>query len=319
MEKKIIGVGAALVDLLIEESNEFVASLGSPKGGMTLVDDKKIQEILEKSKKTPIRVPGGSACNTLVGIGNLGGVATMIGRCGKDELGQFFKQGLESSGVHSHLGLSETPTGRVLSIVTPDAQRTMFTSLGASAELSPSDLRPEEFKGAFLAHLEGYLLFNKPVVDKIVQLAKEYGVKISLDLASFQVVEIMRPYIDELLDQGVDILIANEDEAMAYTKETSEEKSFEVLRKRAPLVVYKLGARGSRIAEGSKVHEIATDKVQALDTTGAGDLWAAGFLYGLSQGQSLDKAGALGSKVAKEVVQVMGACIPAEGWQRIKG
>jgi len=314
-----VGVGAALVDLLLEESDEFLTQLGSAKGGMTLVERENIEMALAKTLRAFTVVPGGSACNTLVGIGRLGGKARMIGRLGIDELATAFESGLLGAGVESRIHRSDEATGRVLSVVTPDAQRTMFTYLGASATLQPADVLDIDFEGAALVHLEGYLLFNRPVVDRILDVAARLHIPVCLDLAAFQVVQATREYLDEMFSRGrIEILIANEDESRAYTG-LGERESLEILAGKAKTAVVKRGAEGVLIAQGAKRLDIAAHRVKALDTTGAGDLWAAGFLYGINHHYDLETSARLGAKIGSEVVQVMGAVIPEAGWERIRG
>jgi sugar/nucleoside kinase (ribokinase family) len=313
----VVGVGAALVDLLLEESDDFVQSLGSAKGGMTLVEKPQIDLALKKTQNSVKVVPGGSACNTLVGIGKLGGRARMIGRLGQDDLGATFTQGLRHAGVDARLKSGIADTGRVLSVVTHDAQRTMFTFLGEAAALQPEDIRGEDLADAALVHLEGYLLFNRPVVERILALAQESKVPVCLDLAAFQVVDAMRGFIDEMFAKGqIDIVIANEDEARAYTG-MGESESLEAFAQKAATAVVKRGAEGVLVARGKERVNAAANRVKALDTTGAGDLWASGFLFGLHHGMGLEGAARLGCQVGAEVVQVMGAVIPESGWERI--
>lgn len=312
----VVGVGAALVDLLIEESDAFVAGMGSEKGGMTLVELGAIDLALANSKASLKVVPGGSACNTLVGIGNLGGQARMIGRLGGDELGKAFLEGLKKAGVDHRIRLSNMATGRVLSVVTPDAQRTMFTYLGASSQLSPEDISLEDVSDAGMVYLEGYLLFNRPVVEKLISLAKQAKAKVVLDLGSYQVVEICRDFLDGILKDSVDIVLANEDEAKAYTG-MGESAALDILAEKVATAVVKVGKRGVLLAQGKTRHQVDAHLVKAIDTTGAGDLWASGFLFGLTQGLGLDDAARLGCKVGSEVVQVMGAVIPEDGWKRV--
>lgn len=311
----IAGVGAALVDLLVEESDRFVAGMGSDKGGMTLVELQTIDSAL-KTTQAPVKVvPGGSACNTMVGIGNLGGKARMIGRLGRDELGKAFLDGLVKAKVDHRIRHSDMPTGRVLSVVTPDTQRTMFTYLGASSLLGPDDVSLEDLAGVGTIYLEGYLLFNRPVVEKFLILAKQAKAKVVLDLGSYQVVEICRDFLDQIIG-SVDIVLANEDEAKAYTG-MGETESLEILAGKVDTAVVKIGKKGALLAQGKKRVQVDAHLVKALDTTGAGDLWASGFLYGLSQDLGLENAARLGCKVGSEVVQVMGAVIPDVGWQRV--
>lgn len=314
----VVGVGAALVDLLVEEEDPFVARMGSDKGGMTLVELPTIVKALN-STLAPVKVvPGGSACNTMVGIGNLGGKARMIGRLGRDDLGQAFLDGLEKAGVDHRIRVTDASTGRVLSVVTPDAQRTMFTYLGASSQLSTEDVLPEHFQDAGMVLLEGYLLFNRPVVERILDLAAKAKVKVVLDLGSFQVVEACRDFLDKIIHESVDIILANEDEAKAFTG-MSHSESLEILAGKVETAVVKVGKDGVLIGSGTDRHQVSGHVVTAIDTTGAGDLWASGFLYGLTQGLSLENAARLGCKVGAEVVQVLGAVIPDAGWDRIHG
>lgn len=311
----VVGVGAALVDLLVEEKDQFVAAMGSPKGGMTLVELPAIDSAL-KTTAAPLKVvPGGSACNTMVGIGNLGGRARMIGRLGQDDLGKVFLDGLSKAGVDRRIRHSEMATGRVLSVVTPDTQRTMFTYLGASTQLGPEDVILEDFSDAGLVYLEGYLLFNRPLVLKILETARKAQAKVILDLGSYQVVEICRDFLEQILP-SVDVVLANEDEAKAYTG-MAEAESLEILAGKVETAVVKLGKKGVLLAQGKSRFQVEANVVKAIDTTGAGDLWASGFVYGLTQGMSLDNAARLGCMVGSEVVQVMGAVIPEAGWKRV--
>jgi sugar/nucleoside kinase (ribokinase family) len=321
MKKKlIVGIGSALVDILALENDEFLERVGVRKGGMTLVGDDVIENTLSMATKKASVVPGGSACNTMVGIGKLGGAARFVGKLGEDDLGKFFENDLRQNNVEPHLFVSTTPTGRVLSIITPDAQRSMFTCLGASSETKPEEISRKCFKDAAVVHIEGYLLFNRDLILSALNKAKAAGAIVSLDLASYNVVEESRDFLEKIVDDYVDILIANEDEAFAFTGQKDEMKALDALSKRADIAVLKLGARGSYICsrKGGKIRVEPKGNGFAIDTTGAGDLWAAGFLYGLVNGYPLEKCGEIGSACGYEVCQVVGANIPEEGWQRIK-
>ncbi|MGD2185634.1 MAG: adenosine kinase, partial [Desulfobacterales bacterium] len=186
--KLIVGVGSALVDMLAYEDENFLIKTGAAKGGMTYVNLEFIEQTLEISSKQPTTVPGGSACNTVVGVGKLGGSARFIGKCGNGKLGKFFENDLKRHNVEPLLFRSNSPTGRVLSIITPDAQRSMFTFLGASAEMSPQDIYEDCFEDAAIVHIEGYLLFNPDLILKVLKTAKKSGALISLDLPSYNVV-----------------------------------------------------------------------------------------------------------------------------------
>ncbi|WP_022668062.1 adenosine kinase [Desulfospira joergensenii] len=317
--KRITGIGSALVDVLINESDQFLKDLGKEKGGMTYHDDPEIRQILDKSPEVPIIVPGGAACNTIVGVGNLGGKARFIGTRGMDTYGDLFENQIRSCGVEPRLTLSGSPTGKVLSVVTPDAQRSMFTDLGASTEMDPEKMVPELFQDTDIAVIEGYLLFNPELMKACIRAARDAGSRIALDLASFEVVNASKDLLDDLVKEYVDILIANEDEARAFTGVEDEEKALETLSENVTWAVLKVGPRGSWVSHGNQVFRI--DPVRGRDpkdTTGAGDLWAAGFLFGLAQGFDIEKCGRLGSACGYEVCQVMGAQIPEQGWERIR-
>jgi sugar/nucleoside kinase (ribokinase family) len=316
----IVGIGSALVDILIRESDEFLAGAGAKKGGMTLVNSSDfIDSTVKKSSQKPSIVPGGSACNTIIGIGRLGARARFIGKRGNDELGELLERALVANNVEPKLAVSPSATGRVLSIITPDAQRSMFTFLGASGETKPEELLAGQFKDAALVHIEGYLLFNEKLIRAALDAAKNAGALISLDLASYTVVEASRPILEELVRDYVDILIANEDEAAAFTGHKDEIKALEMLAQKADTAVVKVGKRGSHIAHKGKKTTIGIlGDGSAIDTTGAGDLWASGFLYGLVNRYPVDRAGQIGAACGYEVCQVLGAQIPDEGWKRIK-
>lgn len=316
---RITGIGNTLVDLIINESDQFLIDLGKEKGGMNLVENQESKDILSKTTTPPVVVTGGSTCNTIVGVGNLGGDARFIGNRGEDEYGRIFKQQLIDCHVEPMVNTGSLPTGRVLSIVTPDAQRSMFTYLGASTELAPTAIQPQMFEDTAITMVEGYLLFNEELIMAALNAAKRTGQMIALDLSSFEVVNAAKSILDTIIRDYVDILIANEDEAKAYTGFDDEQKAIEILAEHATYAVLKVGERGSYISYDDEVIHIKPVLGKSpVDTTGAGDLWAAGFLFGLAHGMSIEKAGQLGSVCGYEVCQVMGAQLSDETWKRIK-
>lgn len=318
-KKLIVSIGSALVDILIREDDTFLEKTCVPKGGMTLVDHEYIQQTLLLARDTPHIVPGGSACNTAIGIARLGGNARFVGKLGADDLGRLFEAGLQKNNVESILFRSHLPTGRVLSVITPDAQRSMLTYLGASAETLPEELSDTSLVAAAIVHIEGYLLFNRNLILAALKSAKNAGAMISLDLASFTVVRDSKKFLNEIVPEYVDILIANEDEAFAFTGIDDERKALKKLAEKTTIAVLKVGKRGSFIFHDNQIIPIAPIGAgNAVDTTGAGDLWASGFLFGLVHNFSLEKCGALGSACGYEVCQGVGASIPDEGWHRIK-
>ena len=316
---RVTGIGSALVDILINESDQFLTNLGKEKGGMTLVENEDIQVILSKSDKTPIVVPGGAACNTIVGIGSLGGDARFIGRRGEDTYGRTFEKQILKNNVEPVVSISNSLTGKVLSVITPDAQRSMFTFLGASTELDPKLITADMFNETAISMIEGYLLFNKDLIIAALKAAKNAGSLVALDLASFEVVNASRDILEDIVKNFVDILIANEDEAKAYTGYDDEQKALERLSQHVTYAVLKIGRRGSYVSFKNNITRIEPQSGNApKDTTGAGDLWAAGFLFGIAHGFSIEKSGKIASACGYEVCQVMGAQIPEHGWARIK-
>ena len=318
-KRVIAGIGAALMDLLLQESEDFLKKADIQKGGMKLVENDVIDKILQNTSVQPSLVPGGSACNTVIGVSRLGGPARFIGKCGEDEYGSIFEDDLQKNQVEPLLFKSSSPTGRVLSIITPDAQRSLLTFLGASSETEPDDISIACFKDAAIVHIEGYMIFNSDLMLAALKHAKKAGALISLDLASFTVVEEFYDIFERIVHDFVDILIANEDEARAFTGYADEHKAIQVLAEKSGIAVLKVGKRGSYIAGTGDIIKIEpVGSGNAVDTTGAGDLWASGFLFGLLNEYPLKKCGRLGSACGYEVCQVVGADIPEKGWQRIK-
>ena len=315
--KRIVGVGAALVDLLVNVQDSWIQENKAVKGDMQLVDFSRIESLLSTLPAYE-KVPGGSACNTLVGYAKLGGEAAFVSKTGEDELGKLFALHLKNSNVQSLIKPANEPTGRVLSVVTPDAERTMFSYLGASDTLSLDDFPENVFDGATLTYIEGYRAFDAKTFRGVLERSKAAGVPTALDFGSFGVVNVCHSLFESLFAEGlIDMIFANEEEAKAYTGKEPRE-ALEELAKYTSLAVVKLGAEGALVSYQGTVFEIKAKKVQALDTTGAGDLWAAGFLFGFLSGSDIPECGKLASEVAAEVVQVQGASIPDSVWNRLK-
>ena len=316
--KLVVGIGSALVDLLVNESDEFIKKTGAAKGGMTLVENEFINDILSMASGEASIVPGGSACNTMVGIGKLGGSARFIGKSGKGKMGKFFADSLEKNNVEPHLFTSSSPTGRVLSIITPDTQRSMFTFLGAASEITSKEIMEGFLNNVSIVHIEGYLVYNKDLLLAVLNAAKNSGALVCLDLASFTIVNEEKKFLYQITDEFVDILMANEDEAAAFTGYEDELDAVKILGEKAETGILKVGERGSYIAADNKIIKVMPHGSRGVvDTTGAGDLWASGFLFGLSEGYSLEECGKIGSACGYEVCRVIGASIPDEGWHRI--
>lgn len=286
---------------------------------MTLVDPPDQKSMLAKLPHGWTEAPGGSACNTMVGLARLGSSARFLGKRGNDEVGDRLEGSLRSAGLSLDFPRGNTDTGTVLSLVTPDAQRTMFTSLGASAQFEAADLASHSWQGIGLVYLEGYLLFNTPFFDAVLEKANAAGIPVILDCGSFDVVQIFRDKLRQILAQGrLAGLFANEDESRALT-ETDPEHSLEWIAQHVDLAVVKLGARGALLAQGGRqVIAPVASVSKVVDTTGAGDLWASGLLSGLDRGWDLAKSAHLAAATAAEVIQVLGAQIPEAGWERIR-
>ncbi len=318
--KRILGIGNALMDVVVKLTDEQVLATNNlPKGSMTLVDaetSKHIDEQTERFEK--LLTPGGSVANSVHGLAQLGSQVGFIGKVGTDELGSIYFNELMKIGAIPELFKSEqTPTGRAMALVTPDGERTFGTFLGAAIELTPSDLTPELFDGYNIAYIEGYLVQNHDLIRKAVYLAKDSGMLVALDLASYNVVEQNIDFLKEVVTNSVDILFANEDEAKAFTGKEPEDALVE-LSELVDIAVVKIGSKGSLIKQGNHRIHIEAIESTCVDTTGAGDLFASGFLYGVSKDLPLERCGQLGAITAGYVIRTYGARMDNETWSEIR-
>jgi len=308
--KKILGIGNALVDVLVEIKDEALFNkFGLKKGGMEMISADLKNEIhreLHGYRQTV--VSGGSASNTIYGLAQLGAQVGYIGKIGEDEMGNFFRKDMEKAGVVTHLIPSKIDTGIATTFISKGGERTFATYLGAAATQSPDELKEHIFSMYDIIHVEGYLIFNKDLILNICKLAKKCGLQISMDMASYNLVEAMHPFVDELLRDYVNIIFANEDEAFAFTGKKGME-ALEVLSTYCPVSVVKLGAEGSLAQVHGETTIIQPVKAHCKDTTGAGDIYAAGFLYGLSNNLTIAETGALASKLGAKCVEKLGARI----------
>lgn len=316
---KVIGMGNALVDIMTPlENDDIVNQINFPKGSMQLVDSEKSAEVLNLTSHIKSQLAsGGSAANTIHGLARLGMETAFVGKIGPDIYGDIFKQDLIDSQITPVLFHTETETGRAVAMVTPDSERTFATYLGAAVELSANDIKTELFTGYDVLHIEGYLVFNEELIEKAVKTAKEAGLKISLDLASFNVVEAKLEFLQRIVGQYVDILFANEEEAKAFTGEENPEKALEIIGKQVAISIVKVGREGSFILKDGVKTKVGVINATSLDTTGAGDLYASGFLYGYLNGLSLQQAGQIGALLAGKVIEVMGAKMNDKRWELI--
>ena len=318
--KTIIGVGSPIVDSIAMIDDAFLEQVEGEKGGMVLVDGTTIEKLIERLPAGPSAAPGGSAGNTLFALARMGADAKFLGKIGNCARGNFYRDRFaDLGGDCSCFKQGEQANGHCLSLVTPDGERTMRTDLGAAMTLAPNEITPADFSGCDHAHIEGYLLFNEALMQRVLESAKEAGCRISLDLASFEVVHAARETIPSILENYVDIVFANEEEGEAYTGITDDFPAIaKSLSELCEIAAVKVGPRGSIVASGEQIQMIDAIPVDSvIDTTGAGDLWAAGFLFGLSQGRALADCAMIGSVLGAAVVQQHGSFLPDALWETL--
>jgi sugar/nucleoside kinase (ribokinase family) len=316
---KVLGFGNALVDLMTRIDNDgLLENFGLPKGSMILVDEDRASFITHATSSFDRTfTSGGSAANTIHGLAKLGVPAGYLGKVGNDEFGQIFKNDLVSSGIESTLLVGKALTGRAIALMSPDAERTFAVYLGAAIELCAEDITPKLFEGYTIFHIEGYLVQNKELITKAIQLAKAAGLLISLDLASFNVVAENLEFLQNIVKQYVDIVFANEEEAKSFTGLEPLDALHQIAQHCTTAVV-KIGKQGSYIKHDGQVYTIGVIRAQNIDTTGAGDLYAAGYLYGYINGYAPDTCGQIGSILAGAVIEHVGAKIPDSKWEELR-
>lgn len=315
----LIGVGSPIMDLLAPIPEEFLQQVSGEKGGMLLVDHDEMQTIIGRLPNVPAHSTGGSAANVTFNATRLGLRTTFLGKLGNDEFAQRYRSQFEAIGVDgSRFKHGDRANARCLALVTPDAQRTMRTDLGAAMTLAPHEVHAADFTSCRHAHIEGYLAFNRSLADAALAAAREAGTSVSLDLSSFEVVGATRDWLFSQFKHGIDIVFANEDEIRALFP-ARPQATFEDLAKeladQGVLAAVKVGAEGAWLSHKGETHRIAPVKVpEVLDTNGAGDAWAAGFLYGYLHGWTLPACGTIASLLGAETVRHMGPIIPPSHW-----
>jgi len=316
--KKVLGLGNALVDVLVLlEDEKLLHDFGLKKGAMYLIDDEMVERIVAETKSfTKHLVTGGSASNTISGIARLGTECGFIGKIGDDEIGLFFKNDMGKSHVDVSLSTSNTRSGQCYVFVTPDGERTMCTYLGAAAEISAQDLHPKLFQGYDIFHIEGFLVQNYELIKTAIELAKQENLLVSIDLANFHVVDAHLEFLKEIVLDKVDIVFANTEEAFSFTGKSPEEALHQIAN-HCKIAVVKMGEDGSFVKTGGHTHRIYAKEANCIDSTGAGDLYAAGFLHGLAKGYPCEMCGNIGSIVSGNVVEVIGAKMDNNRWENI--
>ena len=319
--EKIIGIGNALVDVLVRLEDESVLrQMHLPKGGMTLINEAQQQKLRACMEGLPVeQATGGSAGNAMLAMAHLGGNVGFIGKTGRDDLGKFYADSCKAVGIDASLLQCNLPTGVANTLITPDGERTFGTCLGAAATLQASDITPKLFEGVCMAHIEGYLVQNHELMEAICQTAMEMSVQLSLDMASYNVVAADRPFFQHLVQDYIDIVFANEEEAAAFT---GRQDPLEALREIAAfrcLAVVKLGSKGSSAKLGDEEVVVGAHRVPVVDTTAAGDFFAGGFLYALNKGASLQDCLRCGALLSEHIIGVVGTRLPEEEWKEIRG
>ncbi|HZT17818.1 MAG TPA: adenosine kinase [Dongiaceae bacterium] len=308
----VVGIGNAIVDVLAHAEEPFLAKHGLRKGAMTLIDAERA-EALYAAMGPAVEVSGGSAANTIAGVASFKGRAGYIGKIGRDALGRIFAHDIRAAGVAFDTPPvdSGTPTARSFIFVTPDAQRTMNTYLGACVELGPADIDPALVLGSRVTYLEGYL-FDPPAAKeafiKAARIAHEGGRKVALTLSDPFCVDRHRAAFRDLLREHVDILFANEAEICSLWQVDDFDQALRQTRGACELAALTRSARGSLVLAGEETHAVdAAPVARVVDTTGAGDLYAAGFLFGYCRGRPPGDCGRLGAIAAAEIISHFGA------------
>jgi len=306
----IFGIGSALMDLLVRIDDSELIGLNLKKGQFNLIGEEESRRLLRKTEKYRVKIaPGGSSANTLYGAALLGSSVVFCGKVGKDANGDMYERRMSGSGVRTRLARSEGITGHAITFITPDGERTFATYLGAALHLEKADIFLEDLRDSKILHIEGYQLEDKHLREVLVhaiRFAKEHDTAISLDLGDPGIVIRNRPTIKEIIREYADIVFANEEEAKALIGlEPSE--ALDSMAKLGKIAVVKIGEYGSYVKRGDTRYKIPAHEARAVDTTGAGDMFAAGFLYGICSSYNLRICGYIGSYFAAKVVEKIGA------------
>lgn len=315
----LIGVGAPIMDIVAAVPESFLSLTRGEKGGMVMVEAEEIAQLVAQLPEPPALTPGGSAANTIFNANRLGLRTAFIGKLGGDEIARLYRTRFGNAGVSlDRFKHSDLPNARCLILTTPDAQRTMRTCLGAVMTLSPDEIHTEDFAGCRHAHIEGYVVFNRALADAVFRAARAAGCTISLDLASFEVVRGAREWLFEQIKAGLDLVFANEDEIRAFFPDAPDADYATLARRLASYgctAAVKLGKDGAWIARGDELTLIPPHRIpDAIDSNGAGDAWAAGFLSSYLVGHPLSECGAVASLLGAETVRHMGPIIPDSHW-----
>lgn len=318
--KRIIGIGNALTDALVRMSNDDTLTLLSlPKGSMQLISEQQLPPVRTAMASMNVsKATGGSAGNTMLALANLGANPGFIGKIGDDDFGRFFSTNAAAHGIHPQLIVCNRPSGVAHTFISPDGERTFATFLGAAADMQAEDLTPKMFEGYDYLYIEGYLVQNHALILRAIELAKEKGLKLCLDLASYNIVESDHAFFEQILTEAIDVVFANEEEARAFAH-CEPAEALEKLGALCEVAVVKLGGKGSTILyKGEKTFCPVTPISTVVDTTGAGDFYAAGVMYGILQDWDMERCARTGTLLAGHVIQSVGTTLPVSEWNEIR-
>ncbi|MEI7621519.1 MAG: adenosine kinase [Candidatus Moraniibacteriota bacterium] len=320
----IVGLGNPLLDVVIQIEETMLEKLQVKKGSMNLIDERESQRILEQIGEFEKQLTaGGSTSNIMVGASILGSRTTFLGMVGRDEYGRIYQAKIEKKGVLSKLAKHEkNVTGHCLILITPDGERTMLTHLGAASNFEVGHLGEAEIRGSKILHIEAYQLEDlnlRPAVLKAIEVAKEAEVLVSLDLSDSGLIMRNREFLQALVKQHIDIVFANEQEALVFAQTLLPQQALHKLAELCAVAVVKLGEKGSLIKQGGKVFDIKPHQVEMVNTNGAGDMYAGVILHGLANGLDLEKAGKMASHLSALVVASAGAHLDEKHFKVAEG
>lgn len=302
----VLGIGSPALDYIMKVSDSFLAKATTAEEGMVPISYQNFESLLADCPSTPIRLLGGSACNTIKGLALLGHACALFGKIGQDPVGSYIKKVLLDKKIAPLLITSATPTTQIAVLVNADGRRSFRSYLGAGAELKPSDLDSSLFKKTRWVHIEGYTLLNESLTEEAMKKAKNEGAKVSFDLSSYTIVSVHREKILHLLSTYVDLVFANAQEVYALMGGSAQEGS-QFLQNIVPLHVILMEKKGCWVGDRKTQTQYPAYPVEAVDTTGAGDFFAAGFLHGVLTQASFKSCAHYGALMGAAVVQSDGA------------
>jgi sugar/nucleoside kinase (ribokinase family) len=319
----VCGIGNALLDFIVELDDKSLEEIGLKKGEMQFISKEKSKEILSKIDNSKLKiVPGGSSANAMAGVAFLGGKSVFLGKVGKDEHGELYEQKTKEDGVDTMLAKHDGEgTGHAITFVTPDSERTFAVYMGAAMHLSKEDISEEAIKESKILHIEGYQLDDvrlREAALHAMEIANKNDVKVSIDLADSGVVSRNLEFLKQIVKKNADIVFANEAEAKAFTGKNPGYSLHDIYEMCGDVAVVKLGEKGSMVKINYKVYDFNAYRVNAVDTTGAGDMYAAALLYGITHGLPIEKIGKLASYTSALVVANKGARLDKSFKEKIK-